>query len=81
MNDDTISGGITDIAGKGKEAAGALTGSPSLRAEGQTDQLTGKSQKLVGKVKDFARERPVLATTLAGVLGVAFLNTLRGRDR
>ena len=44
-----------------------------------TDQLTGKEQKGVGALRDFARTRPVVAATLAGVVGIAIINTLRGK--
>lgn len=94
MNEDKISGEGRDIAGKVKETAGDLTGDPALQSEGITDQLSGKMQKVVGAARDalttdgetmiekarrFARERPFAVATLAGVLGLAFLNTLRGK--
>lgn len=34
---------------------------------------------LTDKAKTFARERPWAVATLAGVLGIATLNTLRGK--
>ena len=45
--------GKTDVVkGRIKEAAGALTGSDKLRAEGQTDQAVGKTKQAVQKVAD-----------------------------
>lgn len=34
---------------------------------------------ITDKAKSFARSRPYATATLAGVLGIAFLNTLRGK--
>ncbi|HEX8484581.1 CsbD family protein [Sphingomonas sp.] len=90
MNSDTLGGGGRDLGGSIKEGAGAATGNESLRAEGVTDQLSGQVQKgygvardsvapLASKAKQFARDRPYAAAALAGVVGLAILNTLRGR--
>ena len=54
-------GGKTDVVkGRIKEAAGALTGNDSLRAEGKADQAVGKTKqvvrKAVGKVKKAVRK-------------------------
>jgi uncharacterized protein YjbJ (UPF0337 family) len=41
-------GGKTDVVkGRIKEAAGALTGNDTLRAEGKTDQVVGKTEQNV----------------------------------
>lgn len=40
------------MKGKGKEAAGALSGDSSKRAEGQKDQLKGEAKKKYGEAKD-----------------------------
>lgn len=94
MNDDTIGGEGRDLGGKVKETAGNLTGDTSLQSEGLGDQVAGKLQKAVGNVRDvvgdgaapladkvrgFAKQRPWAAAALAGVIGVALLNTLRGK--
>ena len=94
MNDDQLSGEGRDLGGKIKETAGDVTGNSSLRAEGLADQIQGKAQKvygaatdaisggvtpLVDQAKGFARKRPFAAAALLGVLGVAILNTVRGR--
>ena len=94
MNSDTLKGEGRDIGGKIKETAGDLTGNADLQAEGLGDQIAGKVQKAAGTLRDavtdtstpliergkeFARRRPFAALALAGVIGVALLNTLRGK--
>ena len=94
MNTDTLSGAATNLGGKVKETLGTATGDQSLRSEGAADQLTGTVQKTVGQAKDaveegirpvidyvrqFSRERPFTAAAVAGVLGIAVINTLRGK--
>ena len=96
MNDDMLEGEGRDIGGKIKETAGDVVGNPSLQAEGIGDQLAGKVQKVTGNLRDavnqnagpllergrdFARKRPFAALALAGVVGVALLNTLRGKRK
>ena len=45
--------GRTDVVkGRLKEAAGALTGNDKLRAEGKTDQATGKVKQVAEKAVD-----------------------------
>lgn len=90
----TFKGDGNEIGGKIKETAGNLTGDTSLKSEGIADQVTGKVQQGYGaardavaenvapyaaKVKDFARDRPFATAALVGVVGLAFLNTLRGK--
>jgi len=49
--------GKTDVVkGRIKEAAGALTGSDKLRAEGQTDQAVGKTKQAVQKAADTVKK-------------------------
>jgi uncharacterized protein YjbJ (UPF0337 family) len=94
MNEDILAGEGRDIGGKFKETAGDVVGNPSLQAEGLADQIAGKVQKAAGsmrdavsenagpmvdRAKDFARKRPFAAFALAGVVGIALLNTLRGK--
>ena len=92
MNDDQVQGEVRDVAGKVTETVGDIAGSGELQRKGLLDQLAGKLQKLFGtvteeaqptadKVKKFARERPVASAALAGVIGLAILNTLRGKGR
>jgi len=52
-----IKGGAKEIGGKFKEAAGKAVGNERLEAEGQIDQVEGKTQKNYGKVKDAVRDQ------------------------
>lgn len=94
MNTDTLAGAATDFGGKAKETLGTATGDQSLKSEGVADQLSGTVQKTVGQAKDvvednirplvdyvrqFSKERPLAAAAVAGVLGIALINTLRGK--
>lgn len=94
MNSDSLAGEGKDLGGKVKETAGDVTGDTSLEGEGMVDQVSGKLQKALGgardavndgagpladRVRGFARDRPWAAAAVAGVLGVALLNTLRGK--
>ncbi len=94
MNTDTLSGAATDTSGKIKETLGSAIGDKSLQSEGAADQLTGTVQKTVGQAKDvveenirplvdyvrqFSKERPFTTAAVAGVLGIAVINTLRGK--
>ena len=94
MNTDTLSGAATDVSGKVKETLGGAIGDKSLQSEGAADQLTGTVQKTVGQakyvveenirplvdyVRQFSKERPFTAAAVAGVLGIALINTLRGK--
>lgn len=94
MNQDTTTGTANDIAGRVKETAGAATGDRSLQADGIVDQVKGAIQKTIGgaggeggtsatvdKAKAFAKARPWATSALVGVVGLALLNTLRGKGR
>lgn len=94
MNIDTLAGTANNANGKLKETLGGALGDKSLQGEGAADQLGGTIQKTVGQAKDvvednirplidyvrqFAKERPFTAAAVAGVLGIAVFNTLRGK--
>ena len=94
MNTDTLTGTATNVGGKLKETLGGAIGDTSLQTEGAADQLDGSIQKTVGHAKDvvednirplidyvrqFSKERPLTAAAVAGVLGIAVMNTLRGK--
>ena len=90
MNNDPIEGQTRDITGRVKETTGVLAGDDSLRSEGVADQVGGNTQKavgslrdaaapIVGQARDAARKNPLAAAALFGVIGLALLNTLRGR--
>ena len=91
MNGDTIRGEINSTLGEAKEGLGKATGDTTMQAGGVVDQVKGAIQKtlgardesgqpeIVGKARQFAKDRPWATAALAGVVGMAILNTLRGR--
>lgn len=94
MIEDTLGGEARDIGGKVKETFGNVTGDTKLQSDGLVDQFAGKAEKALGaardaigpngealaqKATDFAKKRPFAVAALVGVLGVALLNTFRGR--
>jgi len=79
-----------DIGGKFRETAGNLTGDHTLQAEGLTEQVGAKAKKgyevakdnlspLVDQARQFVRDRPWASAALAGAVGIAVINTLRGK--
>lgn len=93
MNTTTLKGEGQDIGGNLKEAVGNVTGNTSLQSEGVADQIAGNAKQIAGAAKDvlanpgptiekakgFAQARPWATAALAGVIGLAVLNTLRGK--
>lgn len=79
MNNDTIEGQGRNIGGQIKEVVGKAAGDEQLQGAGIADQWSGSVQNAYGKARDFAQKRPMAAAALAGVVGLAILNTLRGR--
>lgn len=94
MNTDQIEGTGKDAGGTIKEAVGNITGDTATQHAGIADQITGTVQKTFGNAKDavtqnaaplsdtvrkFTKERPFAAAALIGVVGLALLNTLRGK--
>ncbi len=77
MNIDTLAGEGTDLKGKFKESLGNAAGDPALQQDGIADQLSGKARKGVGALRDFARDQPLVALVVAGVVGYALLQGLR----
>ena len=57
MDKHEISGGAKQAGGAVKEAAGKLVGNERLEAEGKIDQVEGKTEKNVGKVKDAIKDQ------------------------
>jgi uncharacterized protein YjbJ (UPF0337 family) len=53
---DKIEGAANEIAGKGKQAVGELTGDKKLHAEGVEQEAKGGLQKAAGKVKDAIKD-------------------------
>lgn len=52
MDKDRIKGQAKDVIGSAKETIGKATGDKETERSGQADQVEGKVQKGVGKVKD-----------------------------
>jgi len=90
MNTTTLKGEGQDLLGSVKQAAGNATGDSSLQAGGVADQIAGTANKAIGpatdtvapladKARAFAKDRPFATAALVGVVGIALLNTLRGK--
>jgi uncharacterized protein YjbJ (UPF0337 family) len=56
MNKDTVKGTVDDVAGRTKRQIGEWTGDTNAQVEGAAQQLKGKTEKVVGSVKDAARD-------------------------
>ena len=50
--EDKIENKVQDLTGRGKEAAGSLTGDDSLKAEGEADQTKAGIKDKIENVKD-----------------------------
>ena len=48
LNKNEIKGTVDQAKGKIKQAVGALTNDPQLKAEGQADEVVGKVEAVVG---------------------------------
>lgn len=93
MNSTTLEGQGQSLTGNVKEAFGKATGDDTLAAKGTVDQLAGDAKQVLGSAKDaignpgplidkaraFAKERPWATAALVGTLGIALVNTLRGK--
>lgn len=55
--DDKLSNKAEDLAGRGKEAAGAVTGNDSLKAEGEADQKKAGIKDKIEDVKDKVQKK------------------------
>jgi uncharacterized protein YjbJ (UPF0337 family) len=56
MDKDRIKGTMDDAAGRVKRQVGEWTGNPNTQAEGAAQQIKGKTEKVVGQVKDAVRD-------------------------
>jgi uncharacterized protein YjbJ (UPF0337 family) len=54
MNNDRIKGTIDEVVGSAKRKAGGLTGNTPLQVKGIAQQVKGKLENALGKVKDAA---------------------------
>lgn len=55
--DDKLQNKAEDLAGRGKEAAGAVTGNDSLKAEGEADQKKATVKDKIEDVKDKVQDK------------------------
>ena len=93
MSTTTFEGQAQNAGGNIEEIAGKATGDQSLQASGLADQIIGNAKQVGGAAKDalsgagpladkaraFAKDRPFATAALVGVVGLAVLNTLRGK--
>ena len=56
MNKETVTGTVDDVAGRTKRQIGEWTGDTNAQLEGASQQLKGKTEKVVGNVKDAAHD-------------------------
>jgi len=56
MDKDRVKGAVNDAAGRAKRQVGEWTGNTNAQVEGAAQQLKGKAQKVVGNMKDAARD-------------------------
>jgi uncharacterized protein YjbJ (UPF0337 family) len=56
MDKDRVKGAIDDSAGRIKRQVGEWTGDSSAQIEGATQQVKGKTEKVLGTIKDASRE-------------------------
>ncbi|MDO6414173.1 CsbD family protein [Sphingomonas sp. BIUV-7] len=78
MNSDTYIGTSKNVTGQIKEVTGKAIGDEQMQGSGIADQFSGNIQNAYGKARDFARDRPLATAAVAGIIGLAILNTLRG---
>lgn len=56
MDKDRVKGAVNDAAGRAKRQVGEWTGNTDAQVEGAAQQIKGKAQKVVGNIKDAARD-------------------------
>jgi uncharacterized protein YjbJ (UPF0337 family) len=56
MDKDRIKGTMDDAAGRAKRQVGEWTGNTRTQAEGAAQQIKGKTEKVVGQMKDAVRD-------------------------
>ena len=56
MNRDHIEGGIRNLSGRARTAAGAVLGRPAQQVEGAIDQVAGAAQVAYGRARDTAED-------------------------
>ena len=58
-----VKGAIDEVVGSAKRHAGNLTGNTGIQARGAVQQVKGKVETAVGKLKDAGRDAKKCATT------------------
>ncbi len=56
MNKDQVDGRLEQAKGKLKEVAGEAVGNDRLKAEGEVDQVAGKTEAQVGDAKESVKK-------------------------
>jgi uncharacterized protein YjbJ (UPF0337 family) len=56
MDKNRVQGTIDDAAGRAKRQVGEWTGNTKAQVEGAAQQIKGKTEKVVGNVKDALRD-------------------------
>lgn len=56
MDKERIEGKMEDLKGQVKRKVGEWTGNKELESEGAAEQVKGKAQNVIGKVKDAGRD-------------------------
>ena len=56
MNNDRVKGAIDEAVGSAKRHVGSMTGNTRIEVEGAVQQVKGKFETTVGKVKDAVHE-------------------------
>lgn len=80
MNIDTLAGEGTNLKGRFKEGLGDAVGDPALQRDGVADQISGNVRKGIGALRDFARDQPLVAAAIAGLVGFALLRGFGGNQ-
>jgi uncharacterized protein YjbJ (UPF0337 family) len=80
MNIDTLAGEGTEVKGRFKETLGTATNDPALQQDGVVDQMAGRARQGFGALRDFARNQPLAAAALVGVLGISLIRGMRGQS-
>jgi uncharacterized protein YjbJ (UPF0337 family) len=57
MNKDQVRGKVENLKGRGKEAAGAITGNKDTQAEGTVERIKGAVREKVGQIKSDAARK------------------------
>ena len=68
MDREHVKGTADKAKGAIKDTAGKMTGDTKMQAEGKFDKANGAARKVVGDVKDAARDEPLINSNYYGGL-------------